>query len=80
MGGYIEVYVSTSLEICEERDAKGLYKKARKGIIGKFTGVSDPYEVPDSPEIVIDSSDTSPDELVNELYLKICDKGYIKKK
>ena len=80
LGGYIEVYVSTSLEICEERDAKGLYRKARKGIIGKFTGISDPYEVPDSPEIVIDSSNTSPDELVNELYLKICDKGYIKKK
>ena len=80
LGGYIEVYVSTSLEICEERDAKGLYKKAREGIIGKFTGISDPYEVPHSPEIVINSSDISPDKLVNQLYLKICNLGFIKKK
>jgi adenylyl-sulfate kinase len=50
---FIEVYVSTPLEVCEERDVKGLYKKARKGEIKEFTGVSDPYEPPKRPDIDI---------------------------
>ena len=55
VGGYIEVYVNTSLDKCEERDSKGLYKLAREGKVKKFTGVSDPYEKPENPEIVINS-------------------------
>ena len=77
LGGYIEVYVSTSLEKCEERDAKGLYKLAREGIVKEFTGISDPYEVPVNPEIVIDSSGTPPEKLVEQIYNKIKELGYI---
>lgn len=55
-GGYIEVHVSTPLDVCETRDVKGLYAKARAGIISQFTGISDPYEVPKSPELIVDSS------------------------
>ncbi|MFT6400196.1 MAG: adenylylsulfate kinase [Bradymonadia bacterium] len=55
-GDYIEVHVSTPLEVCEARDPKGLYKKARTGEIPGFTGISAPYEEPDNPEIVIDAS------------------------
>ncbi|KAA3620310.1 MAG: bifunctional sulfate adenylyltransferase/adenylylsulfate kinase, partial [Proteobacteria bacterium] len=53
-GAFVEIYVSTPLEVCESRDRKGLYAKARKGIIPEFTGVSDPYDVPENPELVID--------------------------
>ena len=77
LGGYIEVYVSTSLEKCEERDAKGLYKLAREGIVKEFTGISDPYEVPVNPEIVIDSSGIAPEKLVDQIYNKIKELGYI---
>ena len=77
-GGYIEVYVNTSLEKCEERDVKGLYKKAREGTLSEFTGISDPYEEPTKPEIIIDSSNIDPKILVNEIYSKIRDMGYIK--
>lgn len=56
-GGYIEVHVSTPLSVCEKRDVKDLYKKARAGNLPKFTGVSDPYEIPHRPELTVDSSD-----------------------
>ena len=68
LGGYIEIYVSTSLEKCEERDVKGLYKLARKGVVKEFTGVSDPYEAPKDAELVIDSSDVDPEKLVGKIY------------
>jgi len=68
LGGYIEIHVSTSLEKCEERDVKGLYKLARKGVVKEFTGVSDPYEVPQDAELVIDSSDVDPEKLVEKIY------------
>jgi sulfate adenylyltransferase len=58
-GGYFEVFVSTSLEQCEKRDLKGLYKMAREGKIKKFTGISDPYEEPDNADFVINSSDSA---------------------
>jgi sulfate adenylyltransferase len=61
-GTFVEVHVSTPLEVCEERDVKGLYEKARKGILKQFTGISDPYEVPVEPELVIDTSEGTPDE------------------
>ena len=78
-GGYIEVYVSTSLNRCEKRDSKGLYKLAREGKIKKFTGVSDPYEKPKNSEIVINSDGSiKPELLVDKLYEKIVKLGYLK--
>lgn len=56
LGAYIEVYVSTPLSVCEGRDVKHLYKKAREGVIKQFTGISDPYEPPEDAELTIDSS------------------------
>ena len=76
-GGYVEVYVSTPLEICEKRDAKGLYAKARKGIIKEFTGISDPYEIPISPDINIDSTSKNPADLIQIILLKIKQLGYL---
>lgn len=62
---YIEVYLSTSIEVCEARDPKGLYKKARLGEIFQFTGVSSPYEIPLMPSLMIDTSKYSVDESVS---------------
>lgn len=64
---FIEVYVSTPLEVCEERDVKGLYKKARENKIPNFTGISSPYEVPENPELTIDTSGCTVEEAVEEL-------------
>ena len=64
---FIEIYVKTSLEICESRDVKGLYKKARQGFILNFTGVSAPYEPPLKPEIVIDTEGRRLEESLAEL-------------
>jgi len=79
LGGFIEIYVNTSLEKCEERDVKGLYELARKGVIKEFTGISDPYESPTDAEIEVNSSGTPPEELVDQIYLRIKEMGYIKK-
>ena len=76
-GAFIEVHVSTSLEECERRDRKGLYAKARKGIIPEFTGISDPYDVPEKPEIRIDTTDMSPMQAAQEIYLYLIREGYI---
>ena len=78
-GGYIEVFVSTNLEKCEERDSKGLYQLARLGKLEKFTGISDPYEKPKNPDITINSDGSrTPIVLVNEIAKKIYDMGYLK--
>jgi len=76
-GGYVEIYVNTPLEKCEERDAKGLYALAREGKIKEFTGISDPYEEPITAEIVINSSSETPESLVDQIYDAICEMGYI---
>jgi sulfate adenylyltransferase len=76
-GGYIEIFVNTPLQKCEERDSKGLYALAREGKIKEFTGISDPYEEPTNAEIVINSSGESPEKLVNLIYDKIVEMGYI---
>ena len=55
-GGFLEIHVATSLEVCEGRDRKGLYAKARAGILKEFTGISDPYEAPENPEMRIDTA------------------------
>ena len=71
IGRFVEVYVNTPLAVCEERDVKGLYKKARAGEIKEMTGVDDPYEAPEHPEIVVDAMCGSPgdsaDFLLKEL-------------
>jgi len=78
VGGFIEIYVNTTLEKCEERDVKGLYELARKGVIKEFTGISDPYEAPADAEIVVNSSGTPPEELVDQIFIRIREMGYIK--
>ncbi|MGD9383787.1 MAG: bifunctional sulfate adenylyltransferase/adenylylsulfate kinase [Desulfobacterales bacterium] len=76
-GGFIEVHVSTPITVCEKRDRKGMYAKARAGIIKGFTGVDDPYELPESPEVRIDTTDLNPDEAAQEILLLLGQKGYI---
>jgi sulfate adenylyltransferase len=76
-GGYILVHISTPLEVCEQRDRKGLYAKARAGIIKEFTGISDPYEVPEDADMSIDTSDITPEEAANMVILHLEHLGYI---
>ena len=66
-GRFIEAYVKVSLEEAERRDVKGLYKKARAGEIKEFTGVSDPYEAPENPELVIDTESQTPEESAQQI-------------
>jgi sulfate adenylyltransferase len=77
-GGFIEVFVSTPIEVCEERDRKGLYAKARAGLIPEFTGVSDPYEEPQDPELAIDTAQYSVEEAVQKIVLKLEHEGYLR--
>lgn len=77
-GGFVEVHVATSVEICEQRDRKGLYAKARAGIIKEFTGISDPYEAPENPEVYIDTADLSPDLAAHRVLVKLESMGFIK--
>ncbi|MEW8190759.1 MAG: adenylyl-sulfate kinase [Candidatus Thiodiazotropha endolucinida] len=76
-GDFIEVYVSCPLEVCESRDVKGLYKKARSGEIPNFTGISAPYDVPNKPEIVIETQDRTVQECVHELIEALEQRGVI---
>jgi adenylylsulfate kinase len=66
-GDFIEVYCKCDLSICEQRDVKGLYKRARTGEIPEFTGISSPYEEPLTPEIILDTGKLSPDECIQQL-------------
>ena len=76
-GAFIEIHVSTPLDVCESRDRKGLYAKARKGLIPEFTGISDPYEVPENPEMQIDTSQLSPTEAAQAILLYLFKEGYL---
>ncbi len=76
-GGYLLVYVDTPLEVCEQRDRKGLYAKARAGIVKEFTGISDPYEVPTDADVVIDTTETSPEEAANQVIIALERLGYL---
>ena len=76
-GVFVEIHVSTSIEECESRDRKGLYAKARKGIIPEFTGISDPYDIPENPEIRIDTKNISPMQAAQDIYLYLIREGYI---
>ncbi len=76
-GGFIEVHVATPIEECERRDRKGMYAKARAGLIKGFTGVDDPYEAPENPELRINTTDLTPVEAAQEILLFLGKKGYI---
>jgi len=77
LGGYVLVHVSTPLEVCEQRDRKGLYAKARAGIIKGFTGISDPYEEPTDAELVIDTTGISPEEAAHQVILYLEKEGFV---
>jgi len=76
-GEFIEVFIDTPLEICEQRDPKGLYLKARQGGIPSFTGISSPYEQPEDPEIHIYTAHQSVEESVNAIIKHLSQKGYV---
>ncbi len=77
-GAFVEVHVATSLEECERRDRKGLYKLAREGKIKEFTGISDPYEVPENPELRLDTEGVEVDHCAHQVILKLESLGLIK--
>lgn len=76
-GGFIEIHVATSVDVCESRDRKGLYAKARAGLIPEFTGISDPYEVPENPELAIDTARCSVEEAIQTIILKLEHEGFL---
>ncbi len=76
-GEFIEIYVKCPLEVCEQRDVKGLYKKAREGIIKNFTGIDDPYEEPKNPEIIVETDKETLEESVNKIINYLKEKGYL---
>jgi sulfate adenylyltransferase len=77
VGGFVLVYVDTPLEVCEARDRKGLYAKARAGKIKEFTGISDPYEVPEDADLVLRTTELSPEQAAQEILLHLEREGYV---
>jgi sulfate adenylyltransferase len=78
LGGFIEIHVSTPIEVCEKRDRTGLYAKARAGIIKGFTGIDDPYDLPENAEMVIDTQALSPDLAAHRILITLEKLGYIR--
>ena len=78
-GDFIEVYCRCPLEVCEQRDVKGLYKRAKTGEIKEFTGISSPYEPPEKPELVLDTADSSVEECVEKVMELLIQKVTVKK-
>ena len=76
-GGYVLVHVATPLEVCEARDRKGLYAKARAGEIEEFTGISDPYEVPEDADVVLDTTEISPEDAAEQVLAHLRDTGWL---
>jgi len=76
-GGFVEVHVSTSLEVCESRDRKGLYAKARAGLIKGFTGIDDPYEAPENAEVVIDTGELSAERAAQKIVDYLRHEGFL---
>jgi heme/copper-type cytochrome/quinol oxidase subunit 1 len=77
IGGFILVHLSTPVEVCEQRDRKGLYAKARAGILKEFTGISDPYEEPTDAEVTVDTGELSPEEAAQEIILHLEREGFV---
>jgi sulfate adenylyltransferase len=76
-GGFILVHLSTPVDVCEQRDRKGLYAKARAGILKEFTGISDPYEEPTDAEVTVDTAELSPEEGAQEIILHLEREGFV---
>ncbi|HKI86198.1 MAG TPA: adenylyl-sulfate kinase, partial [Thermoanaerobaculia bacterium] len=76
-GEFVEVHVSTPLDVCERRDPKGLYAKARAGLIKEFTGIDDPYEAPEHPEVVLDTSVLTPEEGAEHVLTYLHQQGFL---
>src|ERR1700692_4509237 len=76
-GAFILVHAATSIDVCEQRDRKGLYAKARAGIVKEFTGISDPYEAPTNAEVVIDTAKLSPEEAAQTIILHLEREGFV---
>ena len=76
-GDFLEIFVNASLEVCESRDPKGLYKKARAGEIANFTGIDAPYEAPANPELVLDADNLPPDKLADQVIQLLAERGKI---
>ena len=76
-GAFIEVHVATSIEECERRDRKGLYKLAREGKIKEFTGISDPYDVPEKPELSVETENVDVDNCAHQVLLKLEQMGLV---
>ena len=76
-GGFVLVHIATPLEVCEQRDRKGLYAKARAGIVKEFTGISDPYEIPTDAEVTINTAEVTPEEAAQEIILHLEQQGFI---
>ncbi|MGQ9732037.1 MAG: adenylyl-sulfate kinase [Candidatus Zipacnadales bacterium] len=77
IGNFVEVYVNTPLEVCEQRDVKGLYAKARAGELKQFTGVDDPYEAPLNPEVVCFTTEETPEQSAQKIIDKLDELGYL---
>jgi adenylylsulfate kinase len=76
---FVEIYVDTPVAVCEQRDPKGLYAKARRGELRGFTGVDDPYEPPTHPEMVLKTADHAPDALAAQIIAHLQEKGYLRR-
>lgn len=76
-GAYIEIYLATPIEVCEDRDPKGLYADAHAGTLAHFTGVDDPYEIPTNPELIIDTSNTSVEDAIGIVINYLSKEGYL---
>jgi sulfate adenylyltransferase len=77
LGGFVLVHVDTPLEVCEQRDRKGLYAKARAGIIKEFTGISDPYEIPTDADVKVTTVGLTPEQSAQEVLLYLEHEGYV---
>ncbi|MGH8034111.1 MAG: bifunctional sulfate adenylyltransferase/adenylylsulfate kinase, partial [Lysobacterales bacterium] len=78
LGGFLEIHVATPIEVCESRDRKGLYAKARAGLLKGFTGIDDPYEVPENAEVVINTAELTPDLAAHRILITLEKLGYIR--
>src|SRR6266568_9193885 len=77
IGNFVEVYVKCPIEVCRQRDVKGLYKLADEGVIKNFTGVSDPYEVPEYPELILETNKETIEESIACIFRKLTESGYL---
>lgn len=77
-GRFVEVFVDTPIEVCEERDKKGMYAMARRGEITGFTGIDDPYERPDSPEIVVDTVGHTAEDNARQILEYLINSGFVR--